>query len=129
MQSTCTFALSFQAAVVLDDVDIVAHSGALLTLGDTARAAVAAIPVLPVIDAFISLTAPSPQVLQQAIVAAMGSLALSRPLPLPHVHTPHCEHAAPAASAQVSPAHVAAEAAAGVVGAPAERMSLIFSRG
>ena len=61
---------------------------------DGIRAAVEAIPVLPVVKAYICVTAPTPEVVKASVQAAMGALIVEDPAAA-HVHTPHCEHAAP----------------------------------
>ena len=85
-----------QASKVLPDADIVAHSAALLGRMESARAAVEAIPVLPVTSPFLEVASmASPEALRAAVAAIFGPLILSPPPPVPHVHTPHCSHSAP----------------------------------
>ena len=83
-----------QGAAVLSDADVVAHSRVLLERGNAARAAVAAIPVVPATSGFLAVSAPEPRVVREAVEAAMGVLAYSPPASAPHVHTLHCAHAA-----------------------------------
>ena len=67
-----------------------------------AREAVAAIPVLPVTSSFLALSPPpTPQALRTAVEGLLGTLILAPPSPPPHVHTPHCDHAAGATRAHV----------------------------
>ena len=57
---------------------------------DGIRAAVEAIPVLPVTKAYLCVTAPTPEVVKASVQAAMGALVVEDPAAA-HVHTPHCE--------------------------------------
>ena len=78
---------------------------------DAAHAAVDAIPVLPVTKAYIGISVPTPEVVKASVRAAMGALIVVDPDAAAHVHTPHCEHAAPspappASAPQPSAPHV-----------------------
>ena len=85
-----------QAAKVLDDANLAAHTPALLVRAKDVYAAVAAVPVLPVTSGFLALSpCPSSEAVKARVAEAMGTLLLSPPTPAPHVHTPHCSHAAP----------------------------------
>ena len=94
-----------QASEVLDDAEIIAHAPAFLVRGEMARTAVASIPVLPPTCGWLSVSAPaaaaagdeprSLETLKAVMPDAIGVVVLSPPSPQPHVHTPHCEHAAP----------------------------------
>ena len=78
-----------QAASILSDADIVAHAPFFQAKLEAARAAVAAIPVLPATSAFLAVTTPSAEELQAAVATAVGTLILTPPPGTAHVQTQH----------------------------------------
>lgn len=83
-----------QAALTLADADTAAHAAALLALENSARASVAAIPVVPSTSSYISVSdRPAPQTLLASVEDVFGSVCLEPRDPDIHVHTPHCTHA------------------------------------
>ena len=119
-----------QAAKVLDDVNIAAHTPILLDRAREAESMVAAIPVLPVTSGFLALSpAPSPTALQALVAEAMGTLLHSPPTPAPHVHTPHCSHAAPVFLYNHDPAPAGEVSAAAEAGDAARIETLLLAGG
>ena len=91
---------------------------------------VAAIPVLTVTSGFLALSpAPSPSALQALVAEAMGTLLLSPPTPAPHVHTPHCSHAAPVFLYNHDPAPAGEVSAAAEAGDAARIETLLLAGG
>jgi len=119
-----------QAAKVLDDVNIAAHTPILLDRAREAEAMVAAIPVLPVTSGFLALSpCPSSEAVKARVAEAMGTLLLSPPTPAPHVHTPHCSHAAPVFPYNHAPAPAGEVLAAAEAGDAARIKTLLLAGG
>jgi hypothetical protein len=73
---------------------IAARAPLLLAQSDSARAAVAALPVLPATSSHLAVSALDARELRATLLGAVGSLDTAPPDPAVHVHTPHCWHGA-----------------------------------